>query len=68
MNEKTTELKYSLKNIKDTPWYNGKGHSPNAISKKLVGVANGTETVAPSGSTLCAPSVITWAVHFEPSK
>ena len=34
----------------------------------LAGVANGTETVVPSGSTLCAPSVITWAVHFEPSK
>ena len=37
-------------------------------AKALAGVANGTETVVPSGSTLCAPSVITWAVHFEPSK
>lgn len=45
MDEKKTELKYSLKNIKDTPWYNGKGHSPNAISKKLVGVANGTNNL-----------------------
>jgi quercetin dioxygenase-like cupin family protein len=36
---------YGVKHISESPWYCGPGHSPNALSKKLVGPAHGSSKV-----------------------
>jgi mannose-6-phosphate isomerase-like protein (cupin superfamily) len=33
---------YGVRNIVDTPWYCGPGHTPQAISKRLVGAGHGS--------------------------
>lgn len=36
---------YGVKHITESPWYCGKGHTPGAISKKLVGPEHGSSKV-----------------------
>jgi mannose-6-phosphate isomerase-like protein (cupin superfamily) len=36
---------YGVKNITESPWYCGPGHTPNALSKQLVGPNDGSRKI-----------------------
>lgn len=46
MDEKTQQkAPYGVRHITQAPWYNSKGHTPGALSKRLVGVDHGSAKV-----------------------
>ena len=42
---KTETEPYGVRNITESPWYCGAGHTPQALSKRLVGPANGSKKI-----------------------